>query len=54
MIEAHRLISDQDLPILARLQATKRSPANDKGRFVPGWDVRSQLFQVRVLETLLG
>jgi choline monooxygenase len=54
MIEAHRLISDQDLPILARLQATKRSPANDKGRFVPSWDVRSQLFQVRVLESLLG
>ena len=53
MIEAHRLISDQDLPILARLQATKRSPANDETRFAWDWDVRSKLFQTRVLETLL-
>jgi choline monooxygenase len=53
MVEAHTLISNQDLPILARLQATKRSPASDLGRFVPDWDIRSQLFQVRVMEVLL-
>ncbi len=53
MIEAHRLISDQDLPILARVQATKRSPANDQTRFARDWDQRSQLFQTRVLEALL-
>jgi choline monooxygenase len=54
MIEAHRLISDQDLPILARVQATKRSPAHDQTRFARDWDLRSQLFQTRVLEALLG
>jgi choline monooxygenase len=54
MIEAHRLISDQDLPILARLQATKRSPASDETRFARDWDIRSQLLQTRVLEALLG
>ena len=54
MAEAHRLISDQDLPILARVQATKRSPANDQTRFARDWDLRSQLFQTRILEALLG
>lgn len=53
MVQGHKLISDQDLPILTRLQATKRSPAGDRGRFVPDWDVRSQIFQTRVAEILL-
>jgi choline monooxygenase len=53
MKEASRLINDQDLPILARLQATRASAAVDTGRFAPSWDGRARMFQVRIAEALV-
>jgi phenylpropionate dioxygenase-like ring-hydroxylating dioxygenase large terminal subunit len=52
--ESSRLINDQDLPILARLQATRASAAVDAGRFAPDWDRRAWMFQMRVAEALAG
>jgi hypothetical protein len=52
----NKLVNDQDLPIVRRLQATRASLDNvstDRGRFVPDWDVRSNMFQIRVVEALL-
>jgi choline monooxygenase len=54
MASASRLINDQDLPILARLQATRASAALDRGRFLASWDTRAHLFQLRVAEVLAG
>jgi choline monooxygenase len=52
----NKLVNDQDLPIVRRLQSTRASPQNvavDRGRFVPDWDVRSNMFQIRIVEALL-
>jgi choline monooxygenase len=53
MKDASRLINDQDLPILARLQATRASAAVDTVRFAPDWDGRARMFQVRIAEALV-
>jgi choline monooxygenase len=54
--KANRLINDQDVPIVHRLQSTRAFPqsvSTDRGRFVPDWDARSSMFQIRIVESLL-
>jgi choline monooxygenase len=54
--KANKLINDQDVPIVHRLQSTRAFPqsvSTDRGRFVPEWDARSNMFQIRIVETLL-
>ncbi len=50
--EAIRLVNQQDVEILSRLQATRGSIAVDRGRFAPEWDFMSHQFQMRIAEAL--
>jgi len=46
------LVNEQDMVVLARLQATRQSPAVDRGKFAPQWDFLSHEFQLRIASTL--
>lgn len=52
--ETLHLVNEQDMVVLGRLQATRRSPAVDRGRFAPQWDFLSYEFQLRVASALKG
>lgn len=43
-------VNDQDLPVLARLQAGRRSPGSDATWLVPAWDQVTAHFLARVVE----
>ncbi|MGY1813895.1 aromatic ring-hydroxylating oxygenase subunit alpha [Blastococcus sp. SYSU D00820] len=45
-------VNDQDMPILARLQSARRSPAADRNHLVPSWDQVTAVFQRLVADTL--
>jgi choline monooxygenase len=45
-------VNDQDMPILARLQAARRSPAADANHLVPSWDQVGAVFQQLVADTV--
>jgi choline monooxygenase len=47
-------INEQDLPILARLQAGRHSPASDHNVFAPHWDGIGGRFHERISELLSG
>ena len=47
------LVNQQDMDILAKLQATRASPVADRCRLAPEWDVMSHLFQIRAAEALV-
>jgi choline monooxygenase len=45
-------VNEQDLPVLARLQRGRRSPAADRNHLVPAWDQIGARFQDLVAEAL--
>jgi choline monooxygenase len=45
-------VNEQDLPILARLQRGRHSPASSQGRFAPFWDEVGLLFHRRIASAL--
>jgi hypothetical protein len=47
------LVNQQDKDILTRLQTTRGSPAVDRCKWAPEWDLMSHLFQIRAAEALL-
>ena len=47
-------VNDQDLPILAKLQTGRRSPAADSASLVSHWDQVTALFQELVRQRLSG
>ena len=47
-VAALERVNEQDLPMLARLQAGRRSPAADRLLFSPFWDGCGRSFHARV------
>nr|WP_314142001.1 aromatic ring-hydroxylating dioxygenase subunit alpha [uncultured Rhodococcus sp.] len=45
-------VNEQDLPILYKLQAGRRSPGSDATNLMPGWDQITAMFQIRVAEQM--